>query len=51
MIIYYILKDMYEEKVKINNEQEYMKAMCLNVVHDCNLKCKYCFADEGRVQG
>ena len=44
-------KDMYEEKVKINNEQEYMKAMCLNVVHDCNLKCKYCFADEGEYKG
>ncbi len=44
-------KDMYEEKVKINNQQEYMKAMCLNVVHDCNLKCKYCFADEGEYRG
>lgn len=44
-------KDMYEEKVRINNEQEYMKAMCLNVVHDCNLKCKYCFADEGEYKG
>lgn len=44
-------KDMYEEKVKMNNEQEYMKAMCLNVVHDCNLKCKYCFADEGEYRG
>lgn len=44
-------KDMYEEKVKVNNEQEYMKAMCLNVVHDCNLKCKYCFADEGEYKG
>lgn len=44
-------KDMYEEKVKKNNEQEYMKAMCLNVVHDCNLKCKYCFADEGEYRG
>ena len=44
-------KDMYEEKVKLNNEQEYMKAMCLNVVHDCNLKCKYCFADEGEYKG
>ena len=44
-------KDMYEEKVKKNNEQEYMKAMCLNVVHDCNLKCKYCFADEGEYKG
>ena len=44
-------KDMYENEVKINNQVEYMKAMCLNVVHDCNLKCKYCFADEGEYKG
>ena len=24
-----------------------IKALCLNVCYDCNLKCKYCFADEG----
>ena len=24
-----------------------VKAMCLHVAHDCNLRCKYCFADEG----
>lgn len=24
-----------------------LKALCLNVCHDCNLKCKYCFASEG----
>lgn len=24
-----------------------VKAMCLHVSHDCNLRCKYCFADEG----
>ena len=24
-----------------------IKAMCLNVCYDCNLRCKYCFADEG----
>ncbi len=23
------------------------KALCLHVSHDCNLRCKYCFADEG----
>ena len=25
-----------------------VKAMCLHVSHDCNLRCKYCFADEGK---
>ncbi len=24
-----------------------IKAMCLNVAHDCNLRCKYCFAATG----
>ncbi len=24
-----------------------IKAMCLNIAHDCNLRCKYCFASTG----
>ena len=24
-----------------------VKALCLHICHDCNLRCKYCFADEG----
>ena len=24
-----------------------LKAMCLHICHDCNLRCKYCFASEG----
>lgn len=24
-----------------------VKALCLHVSHDCNLRCRYCFADEG----
>ena len=24
-----------------------VKALCLNVSHDCNLRCKYCFAFAG----
>ncbi len=26
---------------------EEAKALCLHVSHDCNLRCRYCFADEG----
>ena len=24
-----------------------VKSMCLNVAHDCNLRCEYCFAAKG----
>ncbi|MDE5549565.1 MAG: thioether cross-link-forming SCIFF peptide maturase, partial [Clostridia bacterium] len=24
-----------------------IKALCLHICNDCNLRCKYCFADEG----
>lgn len=28
-----------------------VKALCLNVAHDCNLRCKYCFASTGDFGG
>ncbi|MBE5997779.1 MAG: thioether cross-link-forming SCIFF peptide maturase [Lachnospiraceae bacterium] len=28
-----------------------VKALCLHIAHDCNLRCKYCFADEGEYHG
>jgi len=28
-----------------------MKAMCLHIAHDCNLRCKYCFAEKGSYGG
>lgn len=28
-----------------------IKSMCLNICHNCNLACAYCFADEGRYSG
>jgi uncharacterized protein len=28
-----------------------VKALCLNVAHDCNLRCGYCFASTGNFQG
>lgn len=43
--------DIYREVVSKNNEESYIKAMCLNIAHDCNLKCKYCFASEGDYKG
>lgn len=32
--------------VRVNDHGE-IKAMCLNVAHDCNLRCRYCFAATG----
>lgn len=28
-----------------------VKALCLHIVHDCNLACRYCFAEEGEYHG
>lgn len=28
-----------------------VKALCLHVAHDCNLRCQYCFADDGEYRG
>jgi uncharacterized protein len=45
-------KDLYEDiAMNISNTESYIKALCLNVIHDCNLRCKYCFADEGEYHG
>lgn len=33
------------------NPQNIIKAMCLHVAHDCNLRCKYCFASQGDFKG
>lgn len=28
-----------------------VKALCLHIAHDCNLSCRYCFAEEGEYHG
>ncbi|CAM2782179.1 thioether cross-link-forming SCIFF peptide maturase [Hathewaya histolytica] len=49
---YLYTKDLYENiALNTQNGQAYIKAVCLNIIHDCNLKCKYCFADEGEYKG
>lgn len=30
---------------------EIIKALCLHVAHDCNMRCKYCFASSGHFGG
>ncbi len=43
--------DSYEEIAKNWNKKSVVKALCLHVAHDCNLRCKYCFADTGEFHG
>lgn len=44
--------DVYENVLdKVDNRQPVVKALCLHIAHDCNLKCKYCFAEEGEYHG
>lgn len=35
----------------VNKREPVVKALCLHIAHDCNLKCKYCFAEEGEYHG
>ena len=44
--------DIYENYVfDFKNRQTVVKALCLHIAHDCNLACKYCFAEEGEYHG
>lgn len=36
-----------EEPKTAPRKSSEIKALCLHVCHDCNLRCRYCFADEG----
>lgn len=38
-------------KTPVYNPQNIVKAMCLHVAHDCNLRCRYCFASQGDFKG
>ncbi len=32
-------------------KSKYLKALCLHICHDCNMRCAYCFASEGTYKG
>lgn len=46
---------LFSEDIDISNfkynEENIIKAMCLHIAHDCNLKCRYCFASQGNFKG
>lgn len=46
-------QDIYQPFVEAfeQKRQTVVKALCLHIAHDCNLACKYCFAEEGEYHG
>lgn len=45
-------EDLYRDiAMNSGKEESFIKALCLNIAHDCNLRCRYCFADEGEYKG
>ena len=45
-------EDIYQEVLpQVDKRNPVVKALCLHIAHDCNLKCKYCFAEEGEYKG
>ncbi len=44
-------EDTYQYHPSFVYREPVVKALCLNVAHDCNLKCKYCFAAQGDFGG
>ena len=45
-------RDIYRDAVlDFRNHPTVVKALCLHVAHDCNLACRYCFAQEGEYHG
>ena len=45
-------KDEYECLIEdVKKRKTVVKALCLHIAHDCNLACKYCFAEEGEYHG
>ena len=47
-----LTKDIYRDfVVDFKKRKTVVKALCLHIAHDCNLACRYCFAEEGEYHG
>ena len=45
-------RDVYEDAIEhFKDRPTVVKALCLHIAHDCNLACRYCFAEEGEYHG
>ena len=43
-------EDTYKERIiDFKKRQTVVKALCLHIAHDCNLACRYCFAEEASI--
>ncbi len=44
--------DVYKDYIiDFKKRKTVVKALCLHIAHDCNLACRYCFAEEGEYHG
>ena len=44
--------DIYKDYIiDFKKRETVVKALCLHIAHDCNLACRYCFAEEGEYHG
>lgn len=47
-----LITDQYHDYVvDFKKRKTVVKALCLHIAHDCNLACRYCFAEEGEYHG
>ncbi len=44
-------EDEYREQLSSWKKKPVVKALCIHISHDCNLRCKYCFASTGDFGG
>lgn len=45
-------EDIYKDYIfDVKKRSTVVKALCLHIAHDCNLACRYCFAEEGEYKG
>lgn len=43
--------DRYLTHKGFREKKPVVKALCLHIAHDCNIRCKYCFASQGDFKG
>jgi uncharacterized protein len=44
-------EDEYKEYLPLWDRKSVVKALCIHISHDCNLRCRYCFAATGNFGG